>query len=80
MPWYLYIALRHLFPQGKRFPFFTLMSVTGVSLGVALLIIVISVFNGFGHEIRTKIADTYGDARVTNGGILYDPDSLVASI
>lgn len=80
MPWYLHIALRHLFPQGKRFPFFTLMSVTGVSLGVALLIIVISVFNGFGHEIRTKIADTYGDLRVANGSILYDPDTLTSTL
>lgn len=76
MPWYLHIALRHLFPQGKRFPFFTFMSITGVALGVALLIIVISVFNGFGHELREKIADTYGDLRVANGSILYDPDGL----
>lgn len=80
MPWYLYIALRHLFPQGKRFPFFTLMSITGVSLGVALLIIVISVFNGFGYEIRTKIADTYGDLRVANGSIIYDPDVLATAL
>jgi len=80
MPWYLYIALRHLFPQGKRFPVFTLMSITGVSLGVALLIVVISVFNGFGHEIRTRIADTYGDLRIVNGGIIFDPDSLAISL
>ena len=76
MPWYLHIALRHLFPQGKRFPFFTFMSITGVALGVALLIIVISVFNGFGFELRSKIADTYGDLRVTNAGILFDTDGL----
>lgn len=76
MPWYLYIALRHLFPQGKRFPVFTIMSITGVSLGVAVLIIVNSVFSGFGHELRTRIADTYGDLRVVNGSIIEDPDSL----
>ncbi len=79
MPWYLYIALRHLFPQGKRFPVFTVMSLTGVILGVATLIVVISVFNGFGYEIRSKIADTFGDLRVVNGvngGLLGDPDGL----
>ena len=76
MPWYLYIALRHLFPQGRRFPVFTLMSLTGVILGVATLIVVISVFNGFGYEIRSKIADTFGDLRVVNGGLLGDPDGL----
>ena len=44
MPWYIYIALRHLFPQGKRFPVFTFMSIAGVALGVAVLIVVNSVF------------------------------------
>ncbi len=85
MPWYLYIALRHLFPQGKRFPIFTLMSLTGVVLGVATLIVVISVFNGFGYEIRSRIADTYGDLRIVtgNGSFLdspYDLSDRVASL
>ena len=52
------------------------MSLTGVILGVATLIVVISVFNGFGYEIRSKIADTFGDLRVVNGGLLGDPDGL----
>jgi lipoprotein-releasing system permease protein len=38
--------------------------------------VVISVFNGFGYEIRSKIADTFGDLRVVNGGLLGDPDGL----
>ena len=32
MPWYLYLALKQLFPGGKRFPFFTAISVAGVAL------------------------------------------------
>ncbi len=76
MPWYLYIALRHLFPQGKRFPVYTLMSVTGVVLGEAVLMVVISVFNGFGHEIRTRIADTYGDLRIVTGDLIYNTEDL----
>jgi len=76
MPWYLYIALRHLFPSGRRLPFFTLMSLAGVALGVALLLVVISVFNGFGHEIRGRIAETFGDLRVEGAGILRDHQSL----
>ena len=76
MPWYLHIALRHLFPQGKRFPVFTLMSVTGVVLGVAVLIVVISVFDGFGHELRTKMMDTHGDLRVVSGGLMYNSEDL----
>ena len=37
MPWYLYLALKQLFPTGKKFPFFTAISVLGVALTVALL-------------------------------------------
>jgi hypothetical protein len=36
MPWYLYLALKQLFPTGRRFPFFTFISMLGVALGVAL--------------------------------------------
>lgn len=72
MPWYLYIAIRHTFPQGKRLPFFTIMSVTGVVLGTMALVVVLSVFNGFGHAIREVVADTTGDLKVMNGRIFED--------
>lgn len=72
MPWYLYIAIRHLFPQGKRLTFFTFMSVTGVALGVMLLVVVISVFNGFGHELRKIIEETSGDLKVSGGAMFED--------
>lgn len=67
MPWYLYIAIRHTFPKGKRLPFFTIMSVTGVVLGTMALVVVLSVFNGFGHAIREVVADTTGDLKVMRG-------------
>ncbi|MDQ8205399.1 ABC transporter permease [Pelagicoccus sp. SDUM812003] len=77
MPWYLYIAIRHLFPKGKRWPFFTIMSVTGVALGTMLLVIVISVFNGFGHELRRIISETSGDLKVLNGRIFEDYEEKI---
>jgi lipoprotein-releasing system permease protein len=80
MPWYLYLALKQLFPSGRRVAFFTLASVAGVMLGVAVLIIVLSVMNGFGDEIRTKIIETNGHVRVENGGIMYDQDAVMAKI
>ncbi len=43
MPWSLYLALKQLFPTGRRFPFFTAISVLGVALGVALLVVTTSV-------------------------------------
>lgn len=80
MPWYLYIAIRHLFPKGKRMPFFTIMSVTGVALGTMLLVIVISVFNGFGHELRRIISETSGDLKVMNGRIFEDYESRIETL
>ena len=80
MPWYLYLALKQLFPSGRRIAFFTLASIAGVMLGVAVLIIVLSVMNGFGDEIREKIIETNGHVRVENGGIMVDQDAVMARI
>ena len=64
VPWYLYLALKQLFPTGRRFPFFTLISMLGVTLGVAVLVIVTSVMGGFGHELRKMIVQTEGEVQV----------------
>jgi lipoprotein-releasing system permease protein len=76
MPWSLYLALKQLFPSGKRFPFFTAMSVLGVMLGVALLIVSISVMGGFGREIRRMIVETQGEVQVRAGGYLAEVDEV----
>jgi len=72
MPWYLYLALKQLFPTGRRFPFFTFISIVGVSLGVALLVVVTSVMGGFGYEIRRMIVDTEGEIQIKSSGIISD--------
>jgi lipoprotein-releasing system permease protein len=72
MPWYLYLALKQLFPTGRRFPFFTFISVVGVALGVALLVVVTSVMGGFGYEIRRMIVDTEGEIQIKAGGFITD--------
>lgn len=81
MPWYLYLALKQLFPSGRRIAFFTVAAIGGVMLGVAVLIIVLSVMNGFGDEIRRKILETNGDVDVRpEAGIMYDQDAVMAKI
>src|SRR5689334_18924544 len=77
MPWYLYLALRQLFPTGRRFPFFTLISILGVALGVAILLIVTSVMGGFGYNIRELTVNTQGDVQVRAAGI-DDPAAVQA--
>ena len=64
MPWPLYLALKQLFPSGRRLPFFTLISMTGVGLGVALMLVSTSVMGGFGHQIERMIIDTQGEVQI----------------
>jgi len=55
LPFELLLALRYLRPRRTFVSIITLISIVGVALGVAVLIIVISVMNGFGHDIRRRI-------------------------
>ena len=82
MFWYLHLALRQLFPSGKKHPsFFFIVSVLGVTLGVMILVIVQSVMGGFDHEHRAKMVMTTGHVDVRAGGeILYDGDKLMKKI
>jgi len=68
MPWPLYLALKQLFPSGRRLPFFTLISVLGVGLGVALMLVSTSVMGGFGYQIKRMIIDTQGEVQIRGRG------------
>ncbi len=55
LPFELLLALRYLRPKRTFVSVITLISVLGVTLGVAVLIIVISVMSGFDRQLREKI-------------------------
>ncbi|HZC35193.1 MAG TPA: ABC transporter permease [Chthoniobacterales bacterium] len=55
LPFSYFIALRYLRPKRTFLSLITLISITGVVLGIAVLIVVISVFTGFEREIEAKI-------------------------
>ena len=80
MPWYLHLAFKQLFPSGRRFPFFTAISVMGVTLGVALLVVVMSVMGGAGFEIHRMIVETEGEVQVRAKGTIDNYRSLVRQI
>ena len=80
MPWYLYLALRQLFPTGRRFTFFTAISILGVAVGVAVLVIATSVMGGFGHEIRELTVNTQGDVQVRSEQLITDVASVQAQL
>ncbi len=78
MPWPIYLALKQLFPTG-RVSFFTLISVLGVGLGVALMLVSTSVMGGFGHQIKRMIIDTQGEVQVKARGLI-DPAAGVEKV
>lgn len=80
MPWYLYHAFKQLFPSGRFFSFFSLMSILGVMLGVCVLIIVQSVMNGFGEGIRQRLTETQGDIRIRSADVVYDWEELLDTV
>jgi lipoprotein-releasing system permease protein len=56
------------------------ISVLGVTLGVASLIIVLSVMNGFDSEIRNKIIGTYAHIVVVREGGIVDYPAVISRI
>lgn len=51
-----FIALRYLSSsrENRFFSWITFLSITGMAIGVAALIVVLSVINGFEHELRSR--------------------------
>jgi lipoprotein-releasing system permease protein len=66
-PFELGIALRYLRSKNKnRFiSFISIISTTGIAIAVAVLIVVLSVMNGFEHEVRTKILNVVSHGAIT---------------
>ena len=55
LPFGLFLGLRYLQPRRTFVSIITLISVAGVAIGVALLIIVISIMTGYDRELHEKI-------------------------
>jgi lipoprotein-releasing system permease protein len=66
LPFELQLALRYLRPKRTFVSVITLISIIGVTLGVAVLIIVISVMTGFDKELRDKILGFDPHLRMTH--------------
>ena len=66
----LFLALRYLKPKRTFLSIITLVSVLGVTLGIMVLILVISVMTGFEQELRRKVIGFDAHVIVSNGGVL----------
>lgn len=69
----LFLALRYLRPRRSAVSIITLISMIGVMLGVAVLIVVLSVMTGFTDIMKEKLIQTQAHLHVTNGRyIIHD--------
>lgn len=66
-PFSLFLALRYLRPKRTFVSVITVISVLGVTLGIAVLIVVISVMTGFDRTLQKAILGFEPHLRITNG-------------
>ena len=76
----LFLALRYLKPKRTFLSIITLISILGVTLGIMVLILVISVMTGFEQELRRKVIGFDPHVVVTTGGVLEDWEKTVAAV
>ena len=69
-PYELYIGLRYTRAKRRNqfISFITLTSMLGIALGVAALIVVLSVMNGFQKELRARILGVASHIQITGAG------------
>jgi len=81
LPFELMLALRYLRPKRTFVSVVTLISVVGVMLGVAVLIVVIAVMSGFDHQLRDKIVGFNAHLRIESPDVpLTDYEALMRRV
>src|SRR5205823_14969101 len=80
LPFSLFLALRYLKPKRTFLSIITLISILGVTLGVTVLILVISVMTGVDRELRQKVIDFDAHILVSTEDVLRDWRILKAKI
>ena len=81
-PLALFIGLRYTKAERKNgfISFISFISMMGLTLGVAVLILVLSVMNGFDRELKTRILGTVSQASVSSYEIITDWENLSQAI
>ncbi len=81
-PLAIFIGLRYTKAERKNgfISFISFISMIGLTLGVAVLILVLSVMNGFDRELKTRILGTVSQASVYSYDIITDWQNLSQTI
>lgn len=80
LPFSFFLALKYLKPKRTYFSIITIISILGVLLGVAVLIIVLSVMSGFDDMWRSKILDFNAHVTVSARGMIEGEGEILGRI
>lgn len=80
--WIFFISLRYLFAKRREkfISIISVISILGVTVGVAALIIVLSIMTGFDDEIKEKIIGTYAHIIVTKEHGISDVAEVINKV
>ncbi|HBC88328.1 MAG TPA: hypothetical protein DCZ94_15355 [Lentisphaeria bacterium] len=78
----LFLAWRYLKPKRNAVSLITCMSVMGVTLGVAVLIVVLAVMTGFTDEMKEKMIDTMAHIQIQDvrRGYISNPGKVLKEV
>ena len=79
-PFSLFLGLRYLKPKRTFVSVITLISILGVTLGIAVPIIVISVMTGFDHELQRKVLGFEPEVDIRSDGTIGDWRGLLKKL
>jgi lipoprotein-releasing system permease protein len=78
LPFSLFLAFKYLKPKRSFISAVTVISMLGVTIGVAVLIVVLSVMTGFDEVWRDKILGFNAHISIVQqGGIIYSPETVL---
>ncbi|MDD4181517.1 MAG: ABC transporter permease [Victivallaceae bacterium] len=78
----LFLAKRYLRPERSAVSLITVISLLGVTLGVAVLIVVLAVFTGFTDLMREKLLNTRAHLQIysTQSNVIAKPELVIKAI
>jgi lipoprotein-releasing system permease protein len=80
LPAPLFLAARYLKPKRTFLAVITLISVIGVTLGITVLILVMSVMTGFERELQRKVIGFDAHLLISNNGLMDDWQGVAGKI
>lgn len=77
-----FLAWKYFKPKRNAVSVITLISIVGVALGVAVLVVVLAVMTGFSDKMKEKLIDTTSHAQITPayGSCISNPEHVVDAV